>query len=218
MIAPDTIWRDARIGLVDCETTGLGADDRIVELAIVIGERGVIVGKHHWLLNPGRPIPEEATAIHKIKDADVVRAPTFAEIAVEVALALEGAIPAAYNSGFDRRFIAAAWREASLPALPWFLSPECVWLDPLVIARRIQKYAKGKRLGDVAARLGIEGGELHRATADATLALEVLYAFAKNKNLPDTYEDMAHRQQQLAAEQEADLAAWRSRQASEAAR
>ena len=211
MIAPETNWRDARLAVVDVETTGLNDDDRIVELAVVIGERGVVVDTKHWLLNPGRPIPPEATAVHRIRDVDVARAPTFAEIAVEVGEALEGAIPAAFNAPFDRKFVEREWRAASLPRAPFFLAPETQWLDPLVWARQLQKYEKGKKLGDVARRLGIDAGEAHRATADAEAALRVIHAFARNRNLPEAYGALVARQVELAAAQEADFAAWKAR-------
>lgn len=213
MIAPDTIWREARLAIIDCETTGLTDEDRIVELAVVIGERGVVVGQHHWLINPGRPIPEEATAIHKIKDSDVVRAPTFAEAAIEIASAIDGAIPAAYNASFDRRFVTAEWRRASFPVPPPFLAQQEPWIDPYVWARLIQKYAKGKkRLGDVAGRLGLKAAESHRAAADAELALQVLLALARDSRVPGRYGPLLEQQERLAVEQERDFQAWLARQ------
>ena len=53
------------------------------------------------LVNPGRPIPQEATDVHKITDDDVKDAPTFEGVAAEVAAMLAGCVPAAYNAAFD---------------------------------------------------------------------------------------------------------------------
>lgn len=65
----------------------------------------------HWvtLVNPGRPIPPSATAIHGITDAMVANAP-----GIEVALAIPalralfagGAMPVAHNAAYDAAFLA----------------------------------------------------------------------------------------------------------------
>ena len=64
----------------DCETTGTDPDaDEIVSLALVLLDRdGVETGRFSSLVRPSCPIPEDATAIHGISDADVADAPTFA--------------------------------------------------------------------------------------------------------------------------------------------
>jgi DNA polymerase-3 subunit epsilon len=196
--------------MIDTETTGLDeAEGRIVELAIVVAEAGKVVAVHHWMLNPGMPIPEAATAVHGIRDQDVARAPSFADVAVEVATALEGALPAAYNASFDRRFVEAEWARTGLSVRPPALDPATRWIDPYVWARLIQRYERGKkRLGDVAGRLGLSAAESHRATADAELALKVLFALARDRRVPATYGELLDRQAVVAEEQEADFQRW----------
>lgn len=49
-------------------------------------------------VNPGIPIPPKTTAIHGIKDEDVVNSPTFKEIAKNLAAFLEGSDLAGYNA------------------------------------------------------------------------------------------------------------------------
>jgi DNA polymerase-3 subunit epsilon len=82
----------------DIEATGTNPRaDRIIDLAVVKmtpkGERE----EHHWRVNPERPIPPEAAAIHGITDADVKAAPTFKDIAPHIAGILEGCDLAGYN-------------------------------------------------------------------------------------------------------------------------
>lgn len=212
---PEAAWLDLPIALMDVETTGRdSATDRIVELGIVIGRRGEIIESHNWLVNPGRPIPAEAQAVHKISDEMVANEPPFSAIASEVARILKGVIPAAYNAPFDKGFILAElgradWTGETLPAS---LRPNVEWLDPLVWARELQKYEKGKSLGDVCRRLGIVLDEAHRATNDAEAALRVLYAFAKDVRVPKTYAALTQEQRRLARQQEEERARWRSRQ------
>src|SRR5690242_16672793 len=78
-------WLDHPIAFLDVETTGRNAaQDRLVEVAVVVGQRGEVLARHSWLINPGRPIPAESTAVHGIKDEDVVDKPAFAEVAAEI--------------------------------------------------------------------------------------------------------------------------------------
>lgn len=211
---PDAPWMDLPIAMLDTETTGRDPErDRIVEIGIVVGRGGEIVRRENWLVNPGMPIPAEATEVHGIRDEDVREQRTFAEIAGEVAAALEGTVPAAYNAGFDRAFVVAEITRSGLvvDALPSCLRPGIDWVDPLVWARELQKYEKGKKLGEVAARLGVALENAHRASDDAEAALRVLYAFGGDTRLPRVYGAFVQEQRRLARTQEDDFRAWRSK-------
>jgi DNA polymerase-3 subunit epsilon len=50
------------------------------------------------MVNPGIPIPPKTTAIHGIKDEDVVNSPSFKEIAKNLTTFLEGCDLAGYNA------------------------------------------------------------------------------------------------------------------------
>lgn len=82
----------------DLETTGTNLmTDRIVELSVVKlhpgGEKEIRTRR----LNPEMHIPEEATAIHHISDADVADAPRFRQIAKNFYIFLEDCDLAGYN-------------------------------------------------------------------------------------------------------------------------
>lgn len=87
----------------DLETTGVDpGSDRIVELGFIkvhpSGEKEVKTRR----VNPGRPIPPAASAIHGISDADVAGEPSFAQIARSLYTWIEGCDLAGYNSNkFD---------------------------------------------------------------------------------------------------------------------
>ncbi|MDR0386059.1 MAG: 3'-5' exonuclease [Prevotellaceae bacterium] len=89
---------DNPIIVFDLETTGLSLTaDRIVEIsAMKVYPNGDEETKTR-LLNPGIPIPPEATAIHKITDEDVKNCPTFREIAKSLAAFIGGCDLAGYN-------------------------------------------------------------------------------------------------------------------------
>ena len=87
----------------DLETTGIDiARDRIVEISMVKvmpdGEEIVRTRR----INPGMPIPAEATAIHGITDEDVKDCPLFPQIAKSLAQFIEGCDFGGFNSNrFD---------------------------------------------------------------------------------------------------------------------
>jgi DNA polymerase-3 subunit epsilon len=84
--------------LFDLETTGASPTaDRIVEIALIKLMPNGETQRKHQLINPGMPIPADATAVHGITDADVAGKPTFREVAKEYARFLEGCDLGGYN-------------------------------------------------------------------------------------------------------------------------
>lgn len=92
------------IAIIDLETTGVNVGtDKIIEIAIVKflpGSNQPL--KKRKLINPGRPIPEAASAVHGITDDMVKDAPTFDKVADELRQFLDNCDLAGYNSNrFD---------------------------------------------------------------------------------------------------------------------
>jgi DNA polymerase-3 subunit epsilon len=196
-LAADAPWAELPIALVDVETTGKDASvDRVVEVGVAIARGGEVVERKNWLVNPGRPIPREASDVHGIKDDDIKDAPPFERVAHEIAAALAGCIPAAYNAAFDRAFLMNELGRAGLS-----LRKDVEWLDPLVWAREVQQGERSRALGDVAARLGIALQNAHRASDDAEAALRVLLALGRDVRVPRTYAAMVQEQRRLAMAQ-----------------
>lgn len=86
------------LAFFDLETTGLDpVKDRIVEISIVKvainGEKEVKTKR----INPGIPIPPEASAIHGIWDKDILEAPSFKQLASSLADFLQGCDLAGFN-------------------------------------------------------------------------------------------------------------------------
>lgn len=210
----DAGWIDLPVALVDVETTGREpAMDWVVEVGIVVGRAGEVVERRSWLINPQRPIPEEARNVHGITDEMVADCPPFAAVAHEVVAMLKGVIPAAYNASFDRAFLVAELERAGVDAdaRPAFMATGAEWIDPLVWARELHQLEKGKSLGDVTRRLGISLETAHRATDDAEAALRVMYAFAKDVRVPKSYGGLTQEQRRLSRLQEEERSRWRNR-------
>ncbi len=215
-LAADSAWTELPIALIDVETTGTDASvDRVVEVGIVIARSGEIVERRNWLVNPGRPIPKEASDVHKITDDDVKDAPPFAAVVDEIAAMLAGCVPAAYNAAFDRAFlgneVARTSAAGAASAAPPALRRNVEWVDPLVWARELQQGERSRALGEVAARLGISLENAHRASDDAEAALRVMLMLGRDVRVPRTYAALVQEQRRLAMAQadERRLNKWR---------
>jgi DNA polymerase-3 subunit epsilon len=210
---PRTRWAEARLAIIDFETTGLSAEsDRILEIGVACFNNGELTLLKNWLVNPGVPVPEESRAVHNISDEELSGAPDFAGVVAELSQALAGHIPVAYNASFDRGFLHAELRRLALAAAelnpPAFIE-DVLWIDPLVWARELHRDDKSKKLSDVAARLGITLERAHRAASDAECAGRVLIALAER--MPTTYAELINLQAQYAARQELDISVTRGR-------
>ena len=162
-----TVW-------LDTETTGVHpGTDRVVQLGLCRIERGEVVGTFESLVNPGIPIPEVATKVHKITDDHVANAPRIEDVFAMAAARelLEGAQLGGYNANFDRLLV--------LPYIDWMWP----WLDPLPLVRKADKWVKGEgknKLEKAAARYGVELTDAHSALADARAAGLLFYEVAEH--------------------------------------
>jgi DNA polymerase-3 subunit epsilon len=218
----DRPWIELPIALVDVETTGRDSSiDRVVEVGIAVGRGGEIIARYNWLIHPSVPIPEGARAVHGISDDDVKDAPRFEAVAHEIAAALHGCLPAAYNAAFDRAFLASEFGRARAPrgddvaapeeaSLPPALRRDVEWVDPLVWAREIQREERSKALGEVAARLGVRLEKAHRASDDAEAALRVLFTLASDARIPRAHGAFIQEQRRLAQLHADERRRWKS--------
>lgn len=166
-------WRTVPTVWVDFETTGvIPGVDAAVEVALVRFDAGTPVERFSTRVNPGRPIPAEATKVHGISDADVANAPSIVGVfdQAEVCKLIKGAQPGAYNSPFDRMFVP-----------PGVLDHHWPWLDAMVAVKMADPYAKGRgryKLSAACERHGIELTDAHSAKVDAEAAGKLFYKIA----------------------------------------
>jgi len=82
----------------DLETTGLDVNTaRIVEIALLKVFPDNSEDSFLTRVNPGVPIPTEATQVHGINNFDVMDKPSFSEIAVDITTIIENSDLAGYN-------------------------------------------------------------------------------------------------------------------------
>ncbi|MBR3858650.1 MAG: 3'-5' exonuclease [Bacteroidaceae bacterium] len=100
----------------DLETTGVNiANDRIVEISYLKVYPNGNEMSRTMRINPEMHIPEQASEVHGIYDADVADCPTFKQVAREIAADFEGADIAGFNSNrFDVPLLAEEFLRADV--------------------------------------------------------------------------------------------------------
>lgn len=161
---------------LDTETTGLGNEAEIIDLAVVDSSGAVLIDT---LIAPVRPIPAETTRVHGIVDNDVRNAPVWAEVYPLVAELLRGRPIVVYNAAFDRRMMTACCTAAG------FEIEEREWHCAMLHYARyagVRSSHKSNRfrlhkLGDALAGFGLPAGS-HRALSDALACRSLVQALA----------------------------------------
>lgn len=171
----------------DLETTGIDVThDRIVEISIIkVLPSGEEIEKTRRV-NPGIPIPAEATAVHHITDEDVANEPYFKQIARSLANELTGCDIAGYNSNrFDIPMLDQEFQRAGVK----FDFSKARFVDVQTIFHK-----KEQRTLVAAYRFycGQELNEAHSANADTRATLEVLKAqLDRYDDLPNDIEELS---------------------------
>jgi DNA polymerase III epsilon subunit-like protein len=153
---------------IDLETTGLDPRrDAIVAVAAIPFEAGRARAGLVTLVNPGRPIPPAATAIHGIDDAAVAEAPSVREVLHRFDAVCARRIVVGHDVAFDVSVLDTA-RTA-----PVGLAPR-VTLDTRRLARAVG--FRDTRLELLAPQLRVAVVGRHTAEGDARMAGEILLA------------------------------------------
>lgn len=210
------IWWEDPFVMLDVETTGLDATDRVVQLGLARFEQGKLVDTWGSLVWAGVEIPEEATEIHGVRTVDIADAPPWTAVLPKVIELSRGAHPAAYNEAFDKRMFMSEMGRLAVQLdgldLPIF-KRHARWLDPLIWVRSIDRFVKGPgrhKLITTCERRGIPLPKAHDAVADAVAAGHVLWDM-RHEIGEMTVTEMLRQQTQLAEAQERQYAAWRAR-------
>jgi len=111
-----TIQLERPLCFLDVETTGTDVEkDRIIELSLLKIEQTGNEALKTVRINPGIPIPKEATDIHGITDADVKDLPKFEAYAKGILLFIEGCDMVGFNSNrFDVPFLFYSLQRAGI--------------------------------------------------------------------------------------------------------
>lgn len=153
----------------DLETTGTSTEhDRIIQIPTHrIDPDGTVENKTR-LINPGIPIPPEATAVHGITDEMVQDAPTFKQIAKGLSEYFDGCDFAGYNSNsFEFPMLIQEFHRCSIE----FPTGDPVLLDSYLIEKTINSHKLSETFKRYTGK-NLEGA--HDAGADVEGTVTVL--------------------------------------------
>jgi superfamily I DNA/RNA helicase len=154
---------------IDLETTDNDvASAEIVEIAAVRVRDGIIRDELSMLVRPRCPITAGASRAHGITDRDVAHAPCLDEVWEQFAQFCGDDILVAHN-GYQFDF----------PLLRRLTGADPCTYDTLPLAREL--HSGSAKLGDLAARFGIDAGVSHRALDDARTLARVFLALGESK-------------------------------------
>ncbi|MEV4314535.1 exonuclease domain-containing protein [Actinocrispum sp. NPDC049592] len=156
--------------VVDTETTGLltGFHHRIAEIAIIhLDPVGRVTGEWSTLVNPDRDLGPQA--IHRIRAAEVRRAPRFGDIAGDVVERLRGRVVVAHNWSFDAMHLRAEFARLGIET-PFEANAGLCTMRAAGAAIP----GAGRSLVDCCAAVGLRGLRWHTARDDAMAAAALL--------------------------------------------
>lgn len=158
--------------VLDTETTGFEPEngDRIAEIGCVELINYIPTGKTLQLyINPERPMPAEATAIHGLTDNFLKNKPVFSQVYSEFMEFIGDARLVIHNAEFDMKFINAELRTVGHPPIDWNRVT-----DTVAMARK--KFpGSPANLDALCRRFNIDSSErvFHGALLDSELLAEV---------------------------------------------
>ncbi|CDR33703.1 DNA polymerase III subunit epsilon [Criblamydia sequanensis CRIB-18] len=153
--------------IYDTETTGVKAEfDRIIEIAAFDPHRNQSFVR---FINPGIPIPKEATAIHHITDDMVKEAAPFSIVAKEFIefCGSDSILVAHNNDGFDIHFLRQEAKRHEITL------PEWKFVDTLKWARKYRPDLPRHSLQFLREIYDIPANNAHRALDDCIVLHEV---------------------------------------------
>lgn len=191
-------WEGPLVGF-DTETSGVDVEsDRIVtaNVVLVAGDDQVIES-HEWLINPGVPIPAQATAVHGVTDEraqanGMTAAHGIQTLANTLRHVHEVAPIAGFNLAFDLTLLDRECRRYGIEPL----DPRPV-IDGYVLDKQADPYRRGKRtLGATCEHYGVPlGDDAHDAAADALAAVRLARAIGRREPHPPADATVLHQGQ-----------------------
>ncbi|WP_207455725.1 DNA polymerase III subunit epsilon [Azospirillum sp. SYSU D00513] len=157
--------------VLDTETTGFKPEEghRLVEIGCVELVNQVPTGnRYHVYINPERPVPPDATAVHGLTDEFLADKPVFNDVAQAFVDFIGDAPLVIHNAAFDMAFLNWELKIAGYPVMPMTRS-----VDTLAMAR--QKFPGAPATLDaLCKRFGIDNSSrtFHGALLDAQLLAE----------------------------------------------
>jgi len=156
----------------DLETTGLDlVNDRIIQISYIKIHPDGREERKDLLVNPGKSIPVEVVQLTGITNEQVAQAPTFKELAADLAAAFRGCDFAGFNSNhFDVPLLAEEFLRAEID----FDFSACRLIDALTIFHKMERRNLAAAYQFYCGRKMADDFAAHRADQDAEATYRVL--------------------------------------------
>lgn len=195
-VSGDTPLSEVPFVAMDFETTGLNVKkDAIVSIGLVpfTLQRIRWHQAKHWIVNPHKPMAEEAVVIHGITHSEIQTAPDLLLVLDELLTALAGAVIVVHHKQIERSFLASAL-QARLTEGIEFPVVDTMELEALIHrAKPLGLWARLRgqkpasiRLSDSRSRYHLPFYQPHHALTDALATAELLQAQIAHHYQPDT--------------------------------
>jgi len=162
--------------VLDIETTGLDyKSDVILEIGCLKYKNNILVDTFHTLVNPGIPIPKQATEINHITDEMVKDAPYASEKLQNLIEFIGDNVIVGHNIGFDIKFLITA-------CLSCFIDyPKFTTINTITLAH---KYLQIDSYSLDSIREYFHNNDVaHRAISDCEMTAQLYqYSYEQNKN------------------------------------
>ncbi|HDS1678998.1 3'-5' exonuclease [Pseudomonas putida] len=163
--------------VLDAETTGLGTEAQIIELAIADVDGNLLFNSR---IRPNVPIEPAAADVHRIRAEELQHCPTWLEVAGRVKALLTGRPIVTFNSAFDRRLLIQT-ANAFHDDHSWLATCQVHCAMGLAVAM----YGATNRYGTIslAAAMSLAGvtwrGQAHSAIGDVLATVDLLQSIAQ---------------------------------------
>ncbi len=170
----------------DLETTGLDlVNDRIIQISYIKIHPDGKEERNNIFVNPGKPIPQDVTALTGISDDDVKDSPLFKDIAVKLSENFRNCDFAGFNSNhFDIPMLAEEFLRAGID----FDFSRCRLIDAQTIFHKMERRNLAAAYKFYCGRKMEEDFSAHRADQDTEATYRVLMGELDKYN-PETQED-----------------------------
>lgn len=170
----------------DLETTGLDlVNDRIIQISYIKIHPDGKEERNNIFVNPGKPIPQDVTALTGISDDDVKDSPLFKDIAVKLSENFRNCDFAGFNSNhFDIPMLAEEFLRAGID----FDFSRCRLIDAQTIFHKMERRNLAAAYKFYCGRKMEKDFSAHRADEDTEATYRVLMGELDKYN-PETQED-----------------------------
>ncbi|WP_204032638.1 exonuclease domain-containing protein [Micromonospora qiuiae] len=190
-------WHDLPVVGFDIEGTEKEPmDSRIVSAALVYADGTT----SSWLINPGVPIPSDASKIHGITNETVRstgRPPreALAELATAISKVIADGMPlVAFCAPYDVTTLHSELARHGLPAVDW---DRADIIDPSILHGEVEpRWYDSRQLGDLCRYYEVELTNAHDAASDARAAVDLAVSIAaRHERIARLHPDALHQAQ-----------------------